>query len=106
MQKSENTATAALGMTASNTVTTTFLLIFSGLVAIMLGGFFAVRGWVVAPVKGLQGVMGRLSGGDLQAKVTGTDRKDEIGGMARAVQVFTRPWPMRKKAGASSDHDQ
>ena len=32
--------------------------------------------------------MGRLSGGDLQAKVTGTDRKDEIGGMARAVQVF------------------
>jgi methyl-accepting chemotaxis protein len=39
-------------------------------------------------VKALQGVMGRLSGGDLQAKVLGAERRDEIGGMARAVQVF------------------
>ncbi len=54
----------------------------------MLGGFFAVRAWIVAPVKALQGVVGRLSGGDLQANVLGSDRKDEIGGMARAVQVF------------------
>ena len=54
----------------------------------MLGGLFAIRGWVVSPIKALQGVMGRLSGGDLQAEVIGTERKDEIGGMARAVQVF------------------
>ena len=79
---------ASLASTAGSTVTMTFVLIFVGLALIMLGGFFAVRGWIVAPVKALQGVMGRLSGGELQAKVDGTDRKDEIGGMARAVQVF------------------
>jgi methyl-accepting chemotaxis protein len=32
--------------------------------------------------------MGRLAQGELQATVEGADRRDEIGGMARAVQVF------------------
>jgi methyl-accepting chemotaxis protein len=85
----ENVSTAtSVAATAHNTVTTTFILILVGLVAVMLGGFFAVRSWVVSPIQVLQGVMGKLSGGDLHAKVTGADRKDEIGGMARAVQVF------------------
>jgi methyl-accepting chemotaxis protein len=78
----------AIRANASNAVTLTFVLIVVGLVAILLGAFFAVRAWIVAPVKGLQGIMDRLSSGDLQAKVTGVDRRDEIGGMARAVQVF------------------
>ena len=88
IQNNEAAQVASVATTARNTVITTFILILGGLVVMMLGGFFAVRGWVVSPVKGLQGVMGRLSGGDLKANVTGTERKDEIGGMARAVQVF------------------
>jgi methyl-accepting chemotaxis protein len=79
---------AAIQTTTSNTITLTFALILAGLVAIMLGGFFAVRAWIVMPVKVLQNVMGRLSRGDLKTSVIGTERKDEIGGMARAVQVF------------------
>jgi methyl-accepting chemotaxis protein len=78
----------AIRANASNAITLTFVLILVGLALIMLGGFFAVRSWVVAPIQGLQGVMGKLSSGDLQAKVTGVDRRDEIGGMARAVQIF------------------
>jgi methyl-accepting chemotaxis protein len=77
---------------ASNTVDSTIQLSYvftlGGLALVMIGGFFAIRAWIVTPVKGLQGVMGRLSGGDLQANVIGTERKDEIGGMARAVEVF------------------
>jgi methyl-accepting chemotaxis protein len=65
-----------------------YLLMLGGLVLVMLVGFFAIRSWVVTPVQALQGVMGRLSAGDLKASVAGTERKDEIGGMARAVQVF------------------
>jgi methyl-accepting chemotaxis protein len=72
----------------SSTIEMSFAFTLGGFALVMLGGFFAIRAWIVAPVQGLQGVMGRLSGGDLQAKVIGTDRKDEIGGMARAVQVF------------------
>jgi methyl-accepting chemotaxis protein len=84
----DDSAAASIATTAHNAIVTTFILILAGLVLMMLGGFFAVRSWVVTPIQGLQGVMGKLSGGNLQASVTGTDRKDEIGGMARAVQVF------------------
>jgi methyl-accepting chemotaxis protein len=79
---------AALKAVQQAAISTTFALIVGGLVLVMLGGFFAVRAWITAPVKGLQGVMGGLSRGDLQIAVPGTERKDEIGGMARAVQVF------------------
>jgi methyl-accepting chemotaxis protein len=79
---------AAIQTDAGNAITLTFALILVGLAMTMLGGFFAVRTWIATPVKALHGVMDRLSGNDLQAKVTGTERKDEIGGMARAVQVF------------------
>ncbi len=79
---------STLETTTGRAISTTLTLILAGLVLIMLGGFFAVRAWIVMPIKGLQGVMSRLAGGELQAKVLGTDRKDEIGGMARTVQVF------------------
>ncbi len=88
MRQENNVTAASTVTTAHNAVITTFILILVGLVAMMLGGFFAVRGWVVSPIQALQTVMGRLSGGDLHAKVSGAERRDEIGGMARAVQVF------------------
>jgi methyl-accepting chemotaxis protein len=69
-------------------IATTFVLILSGLTAVMVGGFFGIRAWIAAPLKELSSVMGRLANGDLQAKVEGGDRGDELGGMARAVQVF------------------
>jgi methyl-accepting chemotaxis protein len=94
---SEDTTAAALTATTNVTVMTTYALILGGFVLVMLGGFFVVRSWVVSPIKSLQAVMGRLSGGDLQASVIGTERKDEIGGMARAVQVF-------KDAGIEKQH--
>ena len=84
----ENATGGELSATTGHTITMTFLVIFIGLALVICCGFFAVRSWIVAPVTALQGVMGRLSGGNLQTAVIGTDRKDEIGGMARAVQVF------------------
>jgi methyl-accepting chemotaxis protein len=78
----------ALSQLTSSTVMLTYIGIIVGLIAVMIGGFFAIRAWVITPVKGLQGVMGRLAGGDLNARVDGVERGDEIGGMARAVQVF------------------
>jgi len=79
---------ADLATTTSDTVKTAFIAVLLGLVAVLLGGFFAVRSWVTSPLTILQGTMGKLASGHLQASVAGTDRRDEIGGMARAVQVF------------------
>jgi methyl-accepting chemotaxis protein len=69
-------------------ITATFILIVGGLAAVMVGGFFAIRAMVVTPIKGLSSTMDRLSRGDFQVRVEGEDRRDELGGMARAVQVF------------------
>jgi methyl-accepting chemotaxis protein len=62
--------------------------IIGGLALVLALGFFAIRAWIVSPIAGLQSVMGSLAGGDYKADVAGGERKDEIGGMARAVQVF------------------
>jgi len=43
---------------------------------------------VLAPLGMLTAMMKRLAGGELDLAVSGTARKDEIGAMARAVEVF------------------
>ncbi|MFD1623027.1 methyl-accepting chemotaxis protein [Azospirillum griseum] len=43
---------------------------------------------VVRPLQSMTGVMGRLANRDLSVSITGDERGDEIGAMARAVQVF------------------
>ncbi|HEV7369460.1 methyl-accepting chemotaxis protein [Arenibaculum sp.] len=63
--------------------------------AMLLGGFVLAAGsvWVVgrrivAPVSGMTDAMGRLAAGDKTTDVPGAGRRDEIGRMAQAVQVF------------------
>ncbi|MEX2453284.1 MAG: methyl-accepting chemotaxis protein [Rhodospirillaceae bacterium] len=61
-----------------------------GLLGIVLGMAIA---WIIGrgisqPIVGLSGVMSRLAAGEMEATVSGTERKDEIGHMANAVQVF------------------
>ncbi|WP_372399068.1 methyl-accepting chemotaxis protein [Azospirillum sp. HJ39] len=53
----------------------------------ILGGLLAVKS-ISQPIIGLTGVMLRLSRRDYNVAVTGDERGDEIGEMARTVQVF------------------
>jgi diguanylate cyclase (GGDEF)-like protein len=58
--------------------------------AVMLAcvaGFFIVAS-VSRPILGMTQLMGRLAKHDLSVKIDGIDRKDEMGKMARAVEVF------------------
>jgi methyl-accepting chemotaxis protein len=58
--------------------------------AIVLGigiGFVVARG-ITRPIVAMTGAMGHLAGGDLETAIPEQGRKDEIGGMADAVQVF------------------
>ena len=43
---------------------------------------------IVPPILNMVGAMGQLAGGDHSVAIPATDKKDEIGAMARAVQVF------------------
>jgi methyl-accepting chemotaxis protein len=47
-----------------------------------------LRGLVSRPISRLQGAMAKLAQGDVSVDVPNTERGDEIGGMAQAVQVF------------------
>ncbi len=83
-----NAKDEALTGVTKGAIMATFVLILVGLAAVIVGGFFATRTWIVAPMKGLSSTMDRLARGDFQVRVEGEDRGDELGGMARAVQVF------------------
>jgi methyl-accepting chemotaxis protein len=57
------------------------------------GGLAVLLAWlltrgIATPLRSMTSAMGRLAQGDLATAVTGGDRRDEIGAMARAVQIF------------------
>jgi methyl-accepting chemotaxis protein len=79
---------SALEAQTIRAIVTMAILMSSGLALVMLGGFVFVNGSVVRPLERLGDAMTRLARGDLQVQAPGGDRRDEIGGMARAVQVF------------------
>ena len=56
--------------------------------AICGGVWLAVNRLIARPLVALAGVMRRLVGRDLDVAVPGTTRRNEVGEMARAVQVF------------------
>jgi methyl-accepting chemotaxis protein len=83
-----DTIDGSLSGLTNTTIALTYGGIIIGIVAVMLIGYFAIRSWVVLPLTGLQTVMGRLTSGELNAEVGGGERRDEVGAMARAVQLF------------------
>lgn len=86
--KSADDKSDALTEVTNATIVTTFAIVLGGLVIVLLTGFFAIRAWMVAPIRSLADTMSRLANSDFTVVVGGTERKDEIGGMSKAVQVF------------------
>ncbi|MBB4956058.1 methyl-accepting chemotaxis protein [Agrobacterium vitis] len=86
--KSVDDETARVSEDARSSAMLTMAGIVMGVFAVMLFGFFAIRGWIVAPVRGLASVMGKLANSDFTVDVAGAERRDEVGIMAKAVQVF------------------
>ncbi|OBY06461.1 chemotaxis protein [Rhizobium leguminosarum bv. trifolii] len=60
----------------------------AALLAVSCFGFITIRSWLVKPIKQMVSTMKVIAEGDLTLSVEGTIRRDEIGSMARAVQIF------------------
>ncbi|MDQ0349223.1 methyl-accepting chemotaxis protein [Ancylobacter vacuolatus] len=73
---------------ADSTVTMVYGLMAGGLVLVFLLAFLATRYGIVAPLERLRAVFDNLAQGVLAVTVDGTERKDEIGGMARSADVL------------------
>ncbi|MBP2304383.1 HAMP domain-containing protein [Azospirillum melinis] len=57
-------------------------------VAICMGVAWMIVSTVIRPIQAITSVMGRLADRDMTVSIDGTARGDELGAMARAVQVF------------------
>ena len=67
----------------------TLIVVALGIVmAVCMGAAWMMIVTVSRPIQAITGMMGRLAARDLSTEVTGTRRGDELGAMARAVQVF------------------
>ncbi|MBR0848364.1 HAMP domain-containing protein [Bradyrhizobium diazoefficiens] len=65
-----------------------FGLLVPASLALTVGGVLLMRNRVTRPLTAITGVMTRFAAQDFASEVPGLDRKDEIGRMAAALQVF------------------
>ncbi|MBB4008579.1 methyl-accepting chemotaxis protein [Allorhizobium taibaishanense] len=77
-----------LTLVSTHAATVTVATIIAGLVIVLAIGFFVIRKWLVLPIRKMETTMRTLADGDLTVDIEGTERRDEVGGMAKAVQVF------------------
>ncbi len=60
--------------------------VLSLVIAIVAG--WGLVGSIAKPINAMTGLMRRLAGGDKSIRIDGLDRKDEVGGMAQALEIF------------------
>ena len=63
-------------------------VVFALLLALVLGVSILTARSIVRPITAITQAMRQLAGGDLSVGVPGTERRDEVGEMAAALQVF------------------
>ncbi|MBP1849808.1 methyl-accepting chemotaxis protein [Rhizobium halophytocola] len=71
--------------------TTQMLLVVTAIFCILAGvvlSYVMARRGIVNPIHSLTDLMRKMAGGDMHIDIAGTERKDEIGEMARALEVF------------------
>ncbi|MBK5911168.1 hypothetical protein CCR85_06640 [Rhodothalassium salexigens] len=73
---------------AGRAALTSQLVLLVIIVVVCVLAYLVVNNRVIRPLSGLQGNMRELADGNLSVEVPGTHRADEIGAMARTVQVF------------------
>ncbi|WP_371346732.1 methyl-accepting chemotaxis protein [Ancylobacter sp. IITR112] len=77
-----------LSEAAESTVTMVYSTMAAGLVLVFLLAFLATRYGVVKPLERLRAIFESLAQGVLNVTVDGTERRDEIGAMARSADVL------------------
>jgi methyl-accepting chemotaxis protein len=89
--KQTNDQNGATEVAATGRVSTFTLILWSVSAAVFLvigAGIFGVAFGVIRPIAEMTGVMKGLAGGDLTVSIPALSRDDEVGAMARAVQIF------------------
>ena len=83
-KKGSDELSAQTGMLVRNTL----IILGAGVTLSLALGMWLSQMAVVRPIVRLDGTMQKLAGGDLATIIGDTERRDEIGGMARALEGF------------------
>jgi methyl-accepting chemotaxis protein len=86
--KEMDAAAAEADGVTTDAITMTYAAVGVGLVLVMGLAVYVTNGSVSRPIVEVSQVMNRLSDRDYSVVIEGTERKDEVGTMAKAVQVF------------------
>lgn len=84
-------ANAATEATAKSTISSLSITVWgvsAFVVLVICSGLFSMAVGVVRPIGGMTEAMKRLADGDLDVTIPSASRRDEIGAMAKAVQIF------------------
>lgn len=82
----QNLAKARADDAYRNLIMIAALTLLGGIVMVVLSSIMAMT--VVRPIRSMVALMGRLANGDIDATAAASGRKDEIGDMEQAVEVF------------------
>jgi len=85
---SDDKAVVDLSLSTHMSIAINLILAIGGIALGVGVGLWVAIGKIARPLNVLSERMRRLAGGDLEVVVEAQDRGDEVGGMARAVQVF------------------
>nr|WP_210347930.1 methyl-accepting chemotaxis protein [Agrobacterium rosae] len=77
-----------LTSTSNFTALSSIAGVIGGFLVVLTLGVVAIQSWLVSPIRKLVETMVILAGGDFSTNVGGTSRRDEVGTMAKAVQIF------------------
>ncbi|MGE6740027.1 methyl-accepting chemotaxis protein [Allorhizobium pseudoryzae] len=69
-------------------ITTSMATLLIGILATIAIAVYVARAGITAPMERLRSRMAALASGDATSPVDGTERRDEIGAMAKTVEVF------------------
>ena len=85
----ENLKADAAAVLAETSFLTTLLWVLMGVgIGVAATVVYLTNRSIVPPILEMVGAMGRLAGGDHSVEIPATDKKDEIGLMAKAVLIF------------------
>jgi methyl-accepting chemotaxis protein len=77
-----------------------------GIVAGVLLGYIVANRGIVRPIRNVTGALQRLANGQLDVDVTGTERRDEVGDIARTMATFKENAEARAKLAEEEERQQ
>ena len=95
-----------LSAQTGTTATMTWVAVLAGLGLALAGAFLIASRAIAGPLAYLAETMNRLARDDLSAVIEGTGRGDEVGRMARAVEVFKTAALDKKRMEAQIEVDR